>query len=1067
MSNNIHPNERNASDYAMHLLFLSIFLSIPLVISIISMPIASAQYIMTENSNQSLNNITIIIDPEVLGLPHDQGYLYTEGDITYNITENIYNIAEYDCSLTGLSHENGSMISGYLEEEAVYHYIQSDLFDGIYPLSLYCGYNITTNHTIINISTNISSNETSSNIYSYTEEYFDDMTVYKELIIDTLAPLIESSFEGDGGNVLDINIQDMTDTQCIFADNEEEYLFNITLIHAFNQSSNYSINCTDILQNRAYHNGTIIFNGTTNNGTNNNTNNSSNSTNNTIDAPFLSISINKQNLNLGELGYLTINANNNSNVTITICPQQQGWVQCYMTPQFINETFPKVQVMPYSNKTGTYVVEAVMDYSNYTFFTNLTFNVVNTLRADITANKEVAAVNEILTFNGSASGGVGNYNYIWTMHDGQKFYGKGAYKNFTVAGEFTESLFVNDSHGNNHTATIDIEINPLYTLTVIVTDEKTNSRMKDAFVEIEDAANGTTNSAGEVKFRLMKSRYDIYASKEDYGTVVEDITLDSDITVNLNMTFEDFTSPGITLLTQDRSLFSKQEVKLKFKADDITKLRCELYMAEGNYSWFILKDYGDNLLPDTEYTFEVDDLTAGDYRWRIDCIDGNENREESEERSFIVSDERVTASIANNDDANTGINRALDEIESYAGPAAEIAEMLGIKKSLRELLDKSNNLERDIHNLAYRRDLDEQGKLEMQEKLVDEIKSLQNSIPDDIQVTGSRTFIKYVRDPDLQELLKEYASIKSLNINSNAFFEATKRTQNKIVISTTAINAMLSYPDGRSQDITMIKKEISISNPSYDTEIRGAGISFVEVIPKDIAADAKLVTIINKEYAVLKADPIIEFPSNTKNISYYINKTIDLDALEQLDTIIIDKNVNAITSTTGFSIFGAESIKDIDGKTAMIGIIGILIIIYLFSTFDVFSKVSSLLVNSKKKISYIRVLVNDSLDYIAAKDYDRAALVYREVRLNYESSPDPVKTEVYQECYDLCNALDAYYFNELCEEFNRYTKMDAKEKALAAYQKMEQTFEKFDETIRRDHEKIMKDSFNMISTKNA
>lgn len=1027
---------------------------IALLFFVYSISFISAQGILTENSNDELSNITIYIDPGILDLPQSYSYNYTEENITYEIFEEFNNTINYSCTLDGLIYNESQQINGILGGETVYLNIDANISDGIYSLSLYCIYQIISNHKIINISTNLSDNQTSINEQSYLEEFSDEIMVEKELIVDTFAPFIEYSLQN---HTLNIVIQDMTDTMCEFKDNILGFVFNNTFIHKFNESSNYSINCTDLLGNNAYYNDTIIVNGTIDA---NYTNESS------VNEPFLVISMNKQNLNLGELGYLTINANNNSNVTITICPQQQGWVQCYMTPPFINETFPKVQVMPYSNKTGTYVIEAIMGYNNYTLFKNLTFNVVNTLKADINANKEVAAVNEIITFNATASGGIGDYNYVWTMHDGQKFYGKGAYKNFTAIGEFKEILFVNDSQGNNYTGTIDIEIKPRYTLTIVVTDQKANSRMKDVFIEIEDTANGTTNSAGEVKFNLMKSRYDIYASKENYGTVVEDIDLDSDLTVNLNMTFEDFTPPEITLLTQDKSVFAEQEVKLKFKADDTTKLRCELYIAEGNYSWFTLKDYGDNLLTNTEYTFEIDDLTAGDYKWRIDCTDDNGNKEESETRSFIVSDQRVAASIAKNDDANIDINRALDKIERYAGPAADIAEMLGVKKSLRELLDKSNNLERDIHNLAYRRDLDEQGKLEMQEKLVDDIKNLQNSIPEDIQVTGSRTFIKYVRDPDLQELLKEYASIKRLNINSKAFFEATKRTQNKIVISTTAVNAMLSYPDGKSKEITMIKKEISISNPSYDAEIRGPGISFVEVIPKDIAADVKLVNIINKEYTVLKADPIIEFPSNTKTISYYINKTIDLNALEQLDTIIIDKNVNAITSTTGFSIFSAESIKDIDGKAVMMGVIVILILIYLFSTFDVFSKISSLFVNSKKKVSYIRVLINDSLDYLAAKDYDRAALIYREIRLNYESSPDVVRNEVYQECYDLCNALDAYYFNELYEEFNRYIEMGSDDKALTVYRKMEQTFEKFDENIRKDHERLIKDSFNKIKTKN-
>lgn len=139
----------------------------------------------------------------------------------------------------------------------------------------------------------------------------------------------------------------------------------------------------------------------------------------------------------------------------------------------------------------------------------------------------------------------------------------------------------------------------------------------------------------------MEKDYDIYASKEGYGTVIDDVRLDEDLIVYMNMTFDDFTAPEIELLTSDDYIFSKYDVKLKFQAEDSTELRCELYIAEGNYSWFTLKDYGDNLLTDTEYTFELTDLEGGDYKWRIDCIDDNDNRASSAEYSFIVSDEKL------------------------------------------------------------------------------------------------------------------------------------------------------------------------------------------------------------------------------------------------------------------------------------------------------------------------------------------------------------------------------------------------------------------------------------------
>jgi len=237
MSINVNKNLRNIPKSPVISL---LFISMQLFIFIQLLSFVTAQNIITENSNHILNNITILIDPAALNLTQDSKYIYTENDIFYNITDIVYNSAEYNCTLSGLLNENESTLSGFLEEEPVYHVINSDILDGIYSLMLYCKYNITTNHTIINISTNISNNETFLNNtflnnYSYTYNYMYELNVNKELIVDTMVPMIEHSLLG---NILSVNIQDMTDTQCIFIDNNYVYIFNITLTYIFNQSSN-------------------------------------------------------------------------------------------------------------------------------------------------------------------------------------------------------------------------------------------------------------------------------------------------------------------------------------------------------------------------------------------------------------------------------------------------------------------------------------------------------------------------------------------------------------------------------------------------------------------------------------------------------------------------------------------------------------------------------------------------------------------------------------------------------------------------------------------------------------
>jgi len=63
-------------------------------------------------------------------------------------------------------------------------------------------------------------------------------------------------------------------------------------------------------------------------------------------------------------------------------------------------------------------------------------------------------------------------------------------------------------------------------------------------------------------------------------------------------------------------------------------------------------------------------------------------------------------------------------------------------------------------------------------------------------------------------------------------------------------------------------------------------------------------------------------------------------------------------------------------------------------------------IGSKKKVSFIKVLINDALDYLKTEDYDKAALIYREIKLSYEEANNYVKKQVYDESFDLCNQLD-------------------------------------------------------------
>jgi len=724
-----------------------------------------------------------------------------------------------------------------------------------------------------------------------------------------------------------------------------------------------------------------------------------------------------------------------------------------MVPAFIGDTYPKTQGLPYTNKTGNYLIEGVMRYKNQTITRNVTYETANTLTASITASKPNGLVGDIITFNATASSGVGAYTYRWTMDDGTAFTGIGAYKNYTTAGTFRVNLSVNDSAGNNYSTYYDVVIRNVFTLTIIAQDKKDNSRLVGADV----TANGNTvqtDASGAVSFRLQEGTYDISILNSSYLKYTDEIALDNDLTYYANMTYQDLTAPTITLTTDTGLVFSKDSVDLKFKAEDTSKMTCSLYTALVNDSWYTLKDSGDNLLSDTEYTFEVRDLDNGAYKWKIECVDAYNNQAYSDERQFVVSDGNITVALQSNVENSDNLNTALDNMNKITGDESAVADILGIKAELKDLLDKINNMERDISDLAYRRDLNAVGMAEAQKNITDNVEYLKNITPMSLSITDSKTFVKYVKDQDLKVALDEYSTIKNLNLDKTLFLDSTKRVQSEVIISTTVRNVRLYYLDGRTSDITLVTKDIQAAKPEYDMSINNSNsITFLEIIPKTISQTSKNINFVTKDFTIIKDDPLIEFPSDTREITYYINGTISPDDFQNTDTIMIEKKINTEKSITGFSILGISSLSDVklEGRSIMIIVIVLLILFYLVINFDVINKIRNLNlgfigIGSKKKVSFIRVLINDALDYLKTEDYDKAAMIYREIKLSYEEANVYVKKQVYDESFDLCNQMDTVYATNILDKIEYYLNYTDRNNAIIEFEKLEKTYNKLDES---------------------
>jgi hypothetical protein len=1040
--------------------------------------------IISDNSSTSIDTFIYNIEPSSLGISDSYtitNYTDNSTNMTYSIIENISHQLNFICTLniSNMSSDpesrtyNESNVTNIYDDFIISQPIKT-LFDGNYVSDVSCTYNVTTinqtsnissNATIVTMSSIVIANETSKTIT------IDTMQPIITLIEPNISPINISNASGMPIR-FNFTIDDASSSSCTWTLNASNNMtVNSTSIHApprlFNVSVQQSlipghyvsiIDCIDVFNNSAHN--AFAFDIFLMNASNNtiNSTNSTSTTNNT--EPFFSITLNTQELKLGELGYYTISANNGSNVSITICPIQDGWVQCYVAPEFINDTYPKTMAMPYGNKSGYYLIDGVMHYENRTIHANATFIVSNTLTASITASKTTAGKGELITFNTSAASGIPPYNYRWVMDDGAVFNGPGAYKTFNSAGQFTEWLFANDSQNNRFNTSQTITIKENYRLTVVTYDKNNGQKLNNVLVEVNDR-NVTTDSNGEAVFDLMEGTYDIYASRDGYGGVLQDFSLRENKTASMNLSFDDSDPPQVDLLTDDNMSFTKENVALKFKGSDITPMYCELYTALANDSWYTLKDQGGGLASNTEYTFNINDLDFGDYKWKVTCKDTNNNSQTTEARTFSVVGS--TALTESNDKASDDINRALDGLATLSIDETQIAEKLGIKTALEDLLDRSNSLQRDIYDVSFRRDLDDKGKEETRKNITDRLENLRKQTPVSLSVSNTKTFVKYVHDDDLAKIMEDYISSKNLVINNKAFLKYTKSVQSRAVISTKVSNVVLSYMDGRTSEITLITRTINvpleIDRANFATS---NAITIIEVIPKSITPSIDSINILNKDYTVVKSDPIIEFKPTVTEISYYINKSINPDEFQTADTIIVDKNIKETTTATGFITI--DSLKNIptDGKSIMIAIIVLLVLVYVFINFNIIQGIGKLFGNNKKRITYLRVLVNDALDYLKTGDYDKAALIYREIKLNYENATEFIQKEVFEECYTLCNKMDVYYFNELLTEIDELLKSSRNADASLDYQKLEKTYDKIDELYKKDLLGTLEDAFKRI-----
>lgn len=727
--------------------------------------------------------------------------------------------------------------------------------------------------------------------------------------------------------------------------------------------------------------------------------------------PVFNISIDKTEYVLGELGLMTISAPNGTSIRVEVCPDQPGFVECAVpvnAQKVMN--YPFQEYVPFYTYEGKYVLEAYFNYSGTTETKVLGYEVKNNINIDIDVSKNPRK-NVPVIIEAEATGGVGKLNYTWHLSNGTVVDSDTANITYSTAGDFTEKVSVKDAYNNTKNKSVEVDVSNSFYVEVAVKDSNTNAVIKDASVEIEDEQKKTDNN-GKVYYYLEEGRREILILSENYSIYLDklNITGENKFTILLEPIIS--TEPVVTLISPENNTgVNGPASELVFKTNHNKSLNCSVYINEDNDGFFIYLGSLE-VSSSSEQIFGVIDLDNTSYWWKVECFDNKGNSGTSDTWMFRVGEAPPLATTQGSEETKTyndwikEFEAILDEFESLPKDEKEAAEGLGIIKKVEDSIQIFKNTIRDLDSLRFRDDLSEQEKKAEQNRIILKAEEAYQKAPINIQILNSESFVDYINNEKLGEVLEEYITIKDveLEVNKKKLLKYLEDLQQEIVISTNAKNVLLMYKDGSNQEVSVVIREIKTYNLTGEEFI-------LEIIPKEVAQKADDIKSA-QEYEVVKQDPIIKFElKGDTTLAYYFENKIKLDLLKSIKSaVFIDPASIDKDKITGFSTkkLPLHDLKGMIWIPVMVVLLGGVVFVGIkYKGLDT-AKYVFYKLHGHKDLYYLKVILNDIKDALDSGDTEKALGLYGEAKGAYSELSTIAKNDVYEQVVEMSNTIRNY-----------------------------------------------------------
>lgn len=700
--------------------------------------------------------------------------------------------------------------------------------------------------------------------------------------------------------------------------------------------------------------------------------------------------------------------------------------ECVNTLILSNDFFPKEIDLHCTNKTGEYIIEATLTKNNITKKISQKYKIKNSI--DISLNGKTSYLKgDDVKLSVSATGGILPYKYSWQLENGTKIMGKNLNIKYDSSGSYETRLDVIDKEGNAQEKLFTISINDWYQIDVKVIDSE-NKSIALASVSFDDEKE-YTNDSGVSVFKLIPADYELRVSASGYKQYIMDYEVKKNETLVIRLEPSDQATNTISrnneivlLEPYDNQILSKGVVYFKANVAVNKDADCILYVAQKDSSWFEqIADFSINSKQNLSFNKEFEN---GTYKWKVECSYEGSLPFSSEIYSFELkkddysNETSLISYISSTDDEElidagrirSRIDEAYTNLENLDYQDQGPANALNFRNNLDLALRDFERILRDINALQFRRDLSDSEKDKKRNEYQESLELLENNTFYDIVVKESKDFVIYPKKEDLSVIAKEYA--ENSNLQGNLDLNALNDLQNKILIKTTISHVELYYIDERIEEITLIDKEITL------TENASQKSFLLEYVPKEASQSTDEITMVTKG-DIIKKDPLLKFPKESKRIIYYINGTKDLETVKNSLTILLSEEVFSSKSGIGGNLItGAMifSFPELSSTAWLVVVLVFILIVYLVYAFDLLDYTKNVFGSNKKKEHQMNLLINDCKDYLDAGNLAQANLVFKEIKLHYEKYPKQLKAKVYKDAILVFNEINKKFFEKVLED---------------------------------------------------